>query len=91
MVPMSGGAVTALPEGLLDGGTWYRVEAASTARRPADRLAAELGLPERRRADLAIVVAEAAGNLVKHAEQGVLLLRAVRAGCADGVLAARLP
>ena len=73
--------MAALPEGLLDAGVWFRVEAAGTAaavRRAAERLAAELGMPERRSNDLAIVVAEAAGNLVKHAEQGVLLLRPIR-------------
>jgi anti-sigma regulatory factor (Ser/Thr protein kinase) len=77
---MSGGTV-ALPEGLLEAGLWFRVEAAPTAsavRRSAEHLAVELGMPERRIADLAIVAAEAAGNLVKHAEQGVLLIRAVR-------------
>jgi anti-sigma regulatory factor (Ser/Thr protein kinase) len=80
MVPMSGGTV-ALPEGLLETGLWFRVEAAATAsavRRSAERLAAELAMPEKRIADLAIVAAEAAGNLVKHAEQGVLLIRPVR-------------
>jgi anti-sigma regulatory factor (Ser/Thr protein kinase) len=78
---MSGGAVASLPEGLLDGGVWFRVEAApnaSTVRRTAERLAVELGLPERRVADLSIVAAELAGNLVKHADQGTLLMRAVR-------------
>jgi anti-sigma regulatory factor (Ser/Thr protein kinase) len=45
----------------------------------------ELAMPERRIADLAIVAAEAAGNLVKHAEQGVLLLRPVRSGEHAGV------
>ncbi|MBL7260869.1 ATP-binding SpoIIE family protein phosphatase [Paractinoplanes lichenicola] len=85
---MSGGAVASLPEGLLDGGVWFRVEAAPTAssvRRSAERLAVELGLPERRVADLSIVAAEAAGNLAKHADQGVLLLRAVRASGQAGV------
>lgn len=84
---MSGGAV-ALPEGLLDGGVWFRVEEAGSAsgvRRAAERLAVELGMPERRGADLAIVVAEAAGNLAKHAEQGVLLVRTVRADGEAGV------
>lgn len=78
----------ALPEGLLDGGVWFRVEeagSASGARRAAERLAAHLGMPERRSADLAIVVAEAAGNLVKHADQGALLVRAVRADGQAGV------
>ncbi|MDY7084183.1 MAG: ATP-binding SpoIIE family protein phosphatase [Actinomycetota bacterium] len=85
---MSGGAVASLPEGLLDGGVWFRVEAAPTAssvRRNAERLAVELALPERRVADLSIVAAEAAGNLAKHADQGVLLLRAVRAAGQAGV------
>ncbi|MEU4419418.1 SpoIIE family protein phosphatase [Actinoplanes sp. NPDC024001] len=78
---MSGGTVASLPEGLLDGGVWFRVEAAGTAsavRRAAERLAAELAMPERRVADLSIVAAEAAGNLVKHADQGAILVRSVR-------------
>jgi anti-sigma regulatory factor (Ser/Thr protein kinase) len=77
---MSGGAV-ALPDGLLETGLWFRVEAAATAsavRRAAERLAVELGMSDRHVAALAIVVAEAAGNLVKHAEQGKILVRAVR-------------
>ena len=85
---MSGGTVAGLPEGLLDTGVWFRVEAPGTAsavRRAAERLAAELGMPERCRNDLAIVVAEAAGNLVKHAQQGVLLVRPVRTAEQAGV------
>jgi anti-sigma regulatory factor (Ser/Thr protein kinase) len=85
---MSGGPVASLPEGLLDSGVWFRVEAAGTAsavRRAAERLATELAMPELRVADLSIVAAEAAGNLVKHAEQGVLLVRPVRAGGQAGV------
>ncbi|GGQ71107.1 transcriptional regulator [Couchioplanes caeruleus subsp. azureus] len=80
--------MASLPEGLLDQGVWFRVEAAGTAaavRRTAERLATELGLPERRIADLSIVVAEAAGNLVKHAEEGALLVRATRADGHAGV------
>ncbi|MFI5934775.1 SpoIIE family protein phosphatase [Actinoplanes sp. NPDC051494] len=79
---MSGGAVASIPEGLLDEGVWFRVEAASTAaavRRAAERLATELGIPEKDIADLSIVVAEAAGNLVKHADEGIILVRPVRA------------
>ncbi len=75
-------------DGVADAGLWFRVEAPSTAaavRRAAERLAAQLGMPEKRGADLAIVAAEAAGNLVKHAEQGVLVLRPVRAGDRAGV------
>ncbi|WP_203836767.1 SpoIIE family protein phosphatase [Winogradskya humida] len=78
---MSGGAVASVPEGLLDEGIWFRVEDASTAaavRRAAERLAAELGISERDTADLSIVAAETAGNLVKHADEGVLLVRPVR-------------
>jgi anti-sigma regulatory factor (Ser/Thr protein kinase) len=81
MVPMNGGAVSSLPEGLLDAGAWFRVEEAASAsavRRAAERLATSLAMPERRRADLSIMVAEAAGNLVKHADQGVMLIRTVR-------------
>lgn len=80
--------MTALPEGLLDGGVWFRVEATSAAaavRRAAERLATELGVPERDIADLSIVAAEAAGNLVKHAVEGTLLVRPVRAGGRAGV------
>ena len=70
-----------LPDGLLDEGAWFQVEAAVTAgavRRAAERLAAGIGMPERRVADLSIVAAEAAGNLVKHADQGTVLVRVVR-------------
>jgi anti-sigma regulatory factor (Ser/Thr protein kinase) len=73
--------VASEPEGLLDEGVWFRVEAAGTAaavRRTAERLATDLAMPDRRIADLSIVAAEAAGNLVKHAQQGTILVRAVR-------------
>ncbi|MDI6100694.1 ATP-binding protein/SpoIIE family protein phosphatase [Actinoplanes sp. NEAU-A12] len=85
---MSGGAVASQPEGLLDGGVWFRVEepgTASAVRRAAERLAADLAMPEKRVADLSIVAAEAAGNLVKHADQGTILVRAVRAADQAGV------
>jgi anti-sigma regulatory factor (Ser/Thr protein kinase) len=85
---MSGGAVASLPEGLLDGGVWFRVEepgTASAVRRAAERLAAELAMPERRIADLSIVAAEAAGNLTKHADRGTILVRVVRAADQAGV------
>jgi anti-sigma regulatory factor (Ser/Thr protein kinase) len=85
---MIGGAVASLPEGLLDWGAWFRVEAsatASAARRAAERLAEELGMPDTRTADIAIVTAEAAGNLVKHADRGQLLVRTVRTDQQAGV------
>ena len=78
----------AIPEGLADEGIWFRVEetsSASAARRAAERLAVQLGLGERRTADLAIVAAELTSNLVKHAEQGILLLRPTRDGSTAGV------
>ena len=80
--------MASLPDGLLDGGVWFRVEAAATAsavRRAAERLAVELGLTERKVADLSIVAAETAGNLVKHADEGVLLVRPVRTAAQAGV------
>ncbi|WP_420118983.1 ATP-binding protein, partial [Micromonospora sp.] len=71
-----------------DAGHWYRVEsgsAASTVRRAAERLGGQLGLGENRVAELAIVAAELTSNLVKHAQEGVLLLRPVRTADAAGV------
>jgi len=75
-------------EGLLDGGVWFKVAAAGTAsavRRSAERLATELGMAPGRIADLSIVAAELAGNLVKHADQGVVLVRPVRTEREAGV------
>ncbi|KHD74168.1 transcriptional regulator [Actinoplanes utahensis] len=80
--------MASLPEGLAHGGVWLRVEepgAASAVRRTAERLAADLAMPEKRIADLSIVAAEASGNLVKHAVQGTVLVRAVRADDQAGV------
>ncbi|WBB78019.1 SpoIIE family protein phosphatase [Micromonospora sp. WMMD882] len=71
-----------------DQGIWFRVEssgAASGVRRAAERLGAQLHLGARRTADLAIVAAELTSNLVKHADEGVLLLRPVRSGGEAGV------
>ncbi|MDI5939205.1 anti-sigma regulatory factor, partial [Micromonospora sp. DH15] len=71
-----------------DHGLWFRVEsgsAASSVRRAAERLGGQLGIGDARTADLAIVAAELTSNLVKHADDGVLLLRPVRAGDRAGV------
>ncbi|MEW2383693.1 SpoIIE family protein phosphatase [Micromonospora sp. NPDC047707] len=71
-----------------DRGVWFRVEAGSTAsavRRAAERLGTELGLSPARTADLAIVAAELTSNLVKHADEGMLLLRPVRTEREAGV------
>ena len=80
--------MASLPEGLLDAGVWFRVEAAGTAaavRRAAERLATELGMPAARIADLSIVATETASNLVKHADEGTLLVRPVRVPGRAGV------
>ncbi|MFI9641211.1 SpoIIE family protein phosphatase [Micromonospora sp. NPDC051925] len=71
-----------------DAGHWYRVEsgsAASAVRRAAERLGGQLGLGDNRVAELAIVAAELTSNLVKHAQEGVLLLRPVSTDDAAGV------
>jgi len=83
------GAVAVTREsGLVDGGLWFRLEDASTVsavRRAAQDLATEVGLDANRIAGLAIVVTELASNLVKHADDGRLLVRPVRTGDAAGV------
>jgi anti-sigma regulatory factor (Ser/Thr protein kinase) len=66
---------------LTDDGTWFRVEpngVTGVIRRTAAHLAAEIGLPEGRAGDCAIVVSEVISNLEKHADEGMLLLRTVR-------------
>ncbi|WP_433389197.1 SpoIIE family protein phosphatase [Micromonospora sp. KLBMP9576] len=71
-----------------DRGIWFRIEsgsAASAVRRAAERLGIQLDLGDARTADLAIVAAELTSNLVKHADDGVLLLRPVRRGGEAGV------
>ncbi|SBT53833.1 ATP-binding SpoIIE family protein phosphatase [Micromonospora narathiwatensis] len=71
-----------------DHGLWFRVENGGTTsgvRRAAERLGRQLELSERRIADLAIVTAELASNLAKHAHEGTLLLRPVRRGGRAGV------
>ncbi|SBT50584.1 ATP-binding SpoIIE family protein phosphatase [Micromonospora auratinigra] len=64
-----------------DQGLWFRVESgggASGVRRAAEHLGQQLQLGEQRVGDLAIVTAELASNLLKHAREGTLLLRPVR-------------
>ena len=71
-----------------DHGIWFRVEtgsAASAVRRTAERLGTQLGLGDQWVADLAIVTAELTSNLVKHAQEGSVLLRPVRRGGRAGV------
>ncbi len=60
------------------------------ARRAVTTLAERLGLDEPTRARAALVVTEAANNLVKHAREGVVLLQALDAGGRPGVEALAL-
>ncbi|MDG4795241.1 SpoIIE family protein phosphatase [Micromonospora sp. WMMD1082] len=78
MVPVTGEQVSAR-------GSWFRAEDGSAVRRAAERLGDQLGMPTARIADLAIVAAELTSNLIKHADDGVLLLRPVRRELDAGV------
>ncbi|MEV4622621.1 SpoIIE family protein phosphatase [Asanoa sp. NPDC049573] len=74
--------------GLIDGGLWFRldeVSAVSAARRAAEDLGAEVGLGTDSLSGLAIVATELASNLVKHADDGLLLVRRVRSAEVAGV------
>ncbi|GAA1818809.1 SpoIIE family protein phosphatase [Planosporangium flavigriseum] len=67
---------------------WFRVDdagAAGTVRRAASALGARLGLSDERVGELAILAAELASNLYKHAEAGQVLLRSLRRGDDAGV------
>ncbi|GAB2929833.1 ATP-binding protein [Micromonospora polyrhachis] len=73
---------------LTDGGVWFRMEElgrVSAARRSAELLAGQMGFDTERVGALAIVVTELASNLVKHADDGLLLIRPARAGKVAGV------
>jgi len=68
--------------------TAYRVSESTeiaAARRAGNTLARELGFSEVRGGELAIVITEAATNIVKHAREGEILLRALDAGGVFGV------
>jgi len=74
--------------GLVDSGLWFRLEDASTVgavRRAAQEVGAEVGLDANRIAGLSIIATELASNLVKHADDGRLLVRPVRTGDVAGV------
>ncbi|MEU7822833.1 ATP-binding SpoIIE family protein phosphatase [Catellatospora sp. NPDC049111] len=61
--------------------SWFRLDDASAVgavRRFAVELAGSVDLGERKSADIAIIATELASNLVKHAEDGTLLVRPVR-------------
>ncbi|WP_230687024.1 SpoIIE family protein phosphatase [Catellatospora vulcania] len=61
--------------------SWFRLDDASavgSVRRFAVELANAVDLGERHTADVAIIATELASNLVKHAEDGTLLVRPIR-------------
>ena len=67
---------------------WMRVEddtGPGTVRRRVVELAGQMGLDETRSGHVAIVATELATNLVKHAREGVIVLRALRRGGLGGV------
>ncbi|MFE6486742.1 ATP-binding SpoIIE family protein phosphatase [Streptomyces sp. NPDC057757] len=66
---------------------WFRdgPSLATAARGAAAALARRLGLNPHRSAEVALAVTEAATNVQKHADDGALLLRAVRSGDDAGV------
>ncbi len=67
---------------------WMRVEddtGPGTVRRRAVELAQQMGLDESRTGHIAIVATELATNLVKHAQQGIVVLRVLRRGGVGGV------
>jgi anti-sigma regulatory factor (Ser/Thr protein kinase) len=67
---------------------WIRVDHASAvgvARRTAANLATDLGFEPTRAHDIEIVISEIAGNQLKHAGSGTLLLRAYRSGAGPGL------
>ncbi|MCX4238458.1 ATP-binding SpoIIE family protein phosphatase [Streptomyces sp. NPDC020707] len=66
---------------------WFRdgVSLAVTARGAASTLARRVGLSSHRSAEVALAVTEAATNIQRHADDGALLLRVVRAGDQAGV------
>ena len=67
---------------------WIRVEepsAASGCRSAALAMAERLGFGETRAEELAVAVTEAASNLVKHASDGALMLRAEPGGAVSSI------
>lgn len=67
---------------------WFRVaddSAVGTVRRRAMELAKRHGYDDGRRGEVGIVVTELATNLVRHAGEGAMLLRLLRAGPVAGI------
>lgn len=57
----------------------------ASARRAGNELARQLGFDEVRTGQLALVITEAATNIVKHAREGEILLRSIEEGGRTGV------
>lgn len=57
----------------------------AAARRGGNELARQLGFDEVRTGQVALVITEAATNIVKHAGEGEILLRALHAGARAGI------
>ena len=57
----------------------------AAARRLGQRMAQEMGFDDTRAGQLAIVITEAATNMLKHAGEGRMALSAVHSGGADGI------
>ena len=77
---------TALPDAEDIG--WFRVSddgAVGTVRRRAMSLAEQHGYSDGRRGEVGIVLTELATNLVRHAHEGRILLRLLRAGPVAGI------
>lgn len=77
---------TALPDAEDTG--WFRVtddSAVGTVRRRAMRMAEQHGYGDGRRGEVGIVLTELATNLVRHAHEGRILLRLLRAGDVAGI------
>lgn len=67
---------------------WMRVEGSSapgSVRRRAMELAEQLGLSDTRVGEIGIVATELASNLLKHAQEGAIVLRVLRDGALGGL------
>lgn len=77
-----------MTEAIVEDVGWYPVEhlsAVGAVRRAAMALADRLGFSESRTGAVGIIVSELAGNQIKHAGGGVVLLRACRRGDEAGI------
>lgn len=86
MVPVTAGSPTVVAAEDLE---WFTVDhptAAGSVRRAASALATRLGFSETRAAKIGLVVSELAGNQVKHAGSGTVILRVRRTLDGEGAV-----